>query len=138
MPLSTEFRSDGRGLELVGSGVLTAQEILEAKRALLRSPERLKDLHYALIDVSNITELRVTHDDVLEFVTADMQIALIVPRQMAVAVVAPTDLAFGVARMWEGFAEVTRWNRHVFRSRAEAEPWLRPWVEGRPPAGPHP
>ncbi|HUO65625.1 MAG TPA: hypothetical protein VMT97_18040 [Terriglobales bacterium] len=138
MPLSIEFLSGGRGLELVGSGVLTAQEILEAKGALLRSPERLRELHHALIDITDVTELRVTHDDVLEFVTADMQIALIVPRPMAVAVVAPGDLAFGVARMWEGFAEVTRWNRHVFRSRPEAELWLRPWVEGRLPAGPHP
>jgi hypothetical protein len=62
-----------------------------------------------------------------------MQIALSVPRAPAVAIVAPSDLAFGIARMWEAFAEVTRWNTHVFRSRAEADPWLRPWAGGRPP-----
>jgi hypothetical protein len=123
---------------LAGSGVLSAREILETKAALLRSPERLKGLHYALIDLGDATEVRVTRDDVVELVAADMQIALVVPRPMAVAIVAPGDLAFGVARMWEGFAEVTRWNTHVFRSRAEAESWLRPWIESRPPAGPRP
>jgi hypothetical protein len=133
---STEFLSDGRGLQLVGSSVLTAREILEAKAGLLRSPERLKGLHYALIDLADVTEVHVTHDDILELVAADMQIALVVPRPIAVAVVAPGDLTFGVARMWESFAEVTRWNTYVFRSRAEADSWLRPWVEARPPAGP--
>jgi hypothetical protein len=116
--------------------VLTAQEILEAKAGLLRSPGRLKGIHYALIDMSDVTELHITRDDVLEFVAVDMQIALIVPRRLAVAIVAPGDLAFGVSRMWEAFAEVTRWKTHVFRSRAEAEPWLRPWVGGPLPAGP--
>jgi hypothetical protein len=136
VPFSTEYLNDGRGVQFAGSGVLTAQEILEAKTGLLRSPERLKGLHYTLIDMSDVTELHVTRYDVLEFVAADMQIALTVPRRMAVAIVAPGDLAFGVSRMWEAFAEVTHWCTHVFRSRAEAEPWLRPWIEGRPPAGP--
>ncbi len=86
--------------------------------------------------MTDVTELSITRDDVLEFVQVDMQIALIVPRPLAVAIVASSDLAFGIARMWEAFAEVTRWNTHVFRSRAEADPWLRPWAEGRLPAEP--
>ena len=136
MPFSTEYLNDGRGVQIAAAGVLTAQEILDAKAGLLRSPERLKGLHYALIDMSAVTELHITRYDIPEFVAADMQIAMIVPRRMAVAIVAPGDLAFGVARMWEAFAEVTRWHTHVFRSRAEAGSWLRPWVEGGQAAGP--
>jgi hypothetical protein len=128
--------SEGRGVHLAGTGPLTGREILEAKTRLLRAPDRLKGLHYGLVDVTDVTELSITRDDVLEFVQVDMQIALIVPRPLAVAIVAPSDLAFGIARMWEAFAEVTRWNTHVFRSRGEADPWLRPWAEGRLPAEP--
>ena len=127
MPFSTEWVSEGRGVYLAGTGLLTG---------LLRESDSLKRLHYGLIDLTDVTELRVTRDDVLEFVQVDMQIALIVPRPLAVAIVAPGDLAFGIARMWEAFAEGTRWNTHVFRSRTEADPWLRPWAEGRLPAGP--
>ena len=136
MPFSTEWVSEGRGVQLSGTGPLTGREILEAKIRLLRVPDRLKGLHYGLVDVTDVTELSITRDDVLEFVQVDMQIALIVPRPLAVAIVAPSDLAFGIARMWEAFAEVTGWNTHVFRSRADADPWLRPWVEGRLPAEP--
>ena len=136
MPFSTEWVSEGRGVYLSGTGLLTGQEILDAKTSLLRESDRLKGLHYGLIDLTDVTELGVTRDDVLEFVQVDMQIALNVPRALAVAIVAPSDLAFGIARMWEAFAEVTRWNTHVFRSRAEADPWLRPWAEGRLPAEP--
>lgn len=136
MPFSTEWVTDGRGVRLTGTGVLTGREILEAKTRLLGVPDRLHGLHYGLVDMTDVSELHITRDDVLEFVQADMQIALLVPRPLAVAVVAPTDLAFGIARMWEAFAEVTGWNTHVFRSRADAEPWLRPWVEGRGPPDP--
>lgn len=136
MPFSTGWVSEARGVYLAGTGLLTGQEILDAKTSLLRESDRLKGLHYGLIDLTDVAELRVTRDDVLEFVQVDMQIALSVPRALAVAIVAPSDLAFGIARMWEAFAEVTRWNTHVFRSRAEADPWLRPWAEGRLPAEP--
>jgi hypothetical protein len=136
VPFSTEWVTEGRGVYLAGTGLLTGQEILDAKTRFLRESDRLRGLHYGLIDLTAVTELRVTRDDVLEFVQVDMQIALLVPRALAVAIVAPSDLAFGIARMWEAFAEITRWNTHVFRSRAEADPWLRPWVEGRLPAEP--
>lgn len=131
MPCSISWVSDGRGAHLTGTGLLTGPEILEAKAGLLRAPDRLRGLHYGLVDVTDVTELRITRADVLEFVQVDMRIAAIVPRPLAVAIVAPSDLAFGIARMWEAFAEVTGWNTHVFRARAEADPWLRPWVEGR-------
>jgi hypothetical protein len=98
--------SEGRVVYLAGTGLLTGQEILDAKTKLLRESDRLKGLNYGLIDLTDVTELRVTRDDV------------------------------GIARMWEAFAEVTRWNTHGFRSRAEADPWLRPWAEGRLPAEP--
>ena len=131
MPFSTEYLPDGRGVHMSGTGLLTGQEILEAKAGLLRAPDRLTGLAYGMVDVTDVTELRITRDDVMEFVAVDVRIAALVPRAVAVAVVAPGDLAFGLARMWEAFAEVTGWNTHVFRSRADAEPWLRPWIEGR-------
>jgi len=136
VPFSTEYLPDGRRVHLTGTGLLTGQEILDAKAGLLRSPDRLKGLACGLVDVTDVTELRITRDDVLEFVAVDVRIAALVPRAVAVAVVAPGDLAFGLARMWEAFAEVTGWTTHVFRSRAEAEAWLRPWVEGRLPDAP--
>lgn len=131
MPFSTEYLPDGRGVHMTGTGLLTGQEILAAKAGLLRAPDRLTGLAYGMVDVTDVTELRITRDDVMEFAAVDVRIAALVPRALAVAVVAPGDLAFGLARMWEAFAEVTGWNTHVFRSRADAEPWLRPWIEGR-------
>ena len=133
MSFSTEFLDDGRGVRFVGRGRLTGQEILEAKAGLLRSPDRLKTLTYALVDVTDIDALSISREHVLEFVVVDVQIAAVAGRPVAVAIVAPSDLAFGIACMWEAFVELTGWRTHVFRSRAEAEPWLRPFIEGREP-----
>jgi hypothetical protein len=44
---------------------------------------------------------------------------------MLVAIAAPRDYAFGMARMWQAFVEDTGWNTAVFRSRAAASDWLR-------------
>ena len=133
MSFSTEFLDDGRGVRFVGQGRLTGQEILEAKAGLLRSPDRLKTLTYALVDATDIDALGISREHVLEFVVVDVQIAAVAGRPVAVAIVAPSDLAFGIACMWEAFVELTGWRTHVFRSRAEAEPWLRPFIEGREP-----
>jgi hypothetical protein len=45
---------------LAGAGLLTGQEILDAKTRLLRESDSLKRLHYGLIDLTDVTELRVT------------------------------------------------------------------------------
>ena len=43
--------------------------------------------------------------------------------------VAPADVAFGLARMWEILAEGIGWQTQVFREPAAAEAWAR---AGRP------
>jgi len=42
----------------------------------------------------------------------------------AVAIVAPKDEVFGMARMWEMMVVFTEWKIQVFRSREEADLWL--------------
>lgn len=43
---------------------------------------------------------------------------------LKVAVVAPSDVYFGLARMYEVFSDVIRWNFVVFRAADAALAWL--------------
>ena len=45
-------------------------------------------------------------------------------RDASVAIVAPKDSLFGMARMWEVYVEATGWRTKVFRSSEEALPWV--------------
>ena len=41
------------------------------------------------------------------------------------AIVAPRDLEYGLSRMWQAFVEDNGWETMVFRSREQAEEWVR-------------
>jgi hypothetical protein len=54
----------------------------------------------------------------------DMQIAKLTPEGVVVAVISPSDVDFGMARMWRVFSHETGWEIGVFRSWEGAADWL--------------
>lgn len=72
-------------------------------------------------DIST-AELRVVAEQ-------DKRIAALAPPGILIAIVAPHDHGFGLARMWEVFVEGTGWETMSFRSRSDAEVWLREQVK---------
>lgn len=124
MPGTIEFVEDGRGLVFSGSGVLTGQEILEAKEALAADEVPLRTVKFALVLLEDVTAVDVTIGDLRAAAIVDRRLARMMPNA-AVAIVAPRDHDFGIARMWEAIADVPEWTTYVFRSREEADAWLR-------------
>ncbi len=124
MPGTIEFVEDGRGLVFSGSGVLTGQEILEAKEALAADEVPLRTVKFALVLLEDVTAVDVTVGDLRAAAIVDRRLARMMPNA-AVAIVAPRDHDFGIARMWEAIADVPEWTTYVFRSREEADAWLR-------------
>ena len=130
MSFTPEFVDQGRGIVFTAAGDLTAQDILATKRDLLARPELLRPLVHALVLLDDATRFEPTNEDIRDIAAADTRISLLAPN-VSVAVVAPTDYLFGLSRMWEVFAEATAWRIAVFRSRAEADAWLRMEVASR-------
>jgi hypothetical protein len=115
----TTFTEEDTCLLCVGVGTVNASEILEAKAAL--DLNRLKEILFAIVDLQEATDLRLTVSDLA---IVDQALSKVAPNA-CVAVVAPRDLHFGLARMWEIFVQATKWNTHVFRTSAEACSWAR-------------
>jgi hypothetical protein len=124
VPGTIEFVEDGRGLVFSGSGVLTGQEILEAKEALAADEVPLRTVKFALVLLVDVTAVDVTVGDLRAAAIVDRRLGQMMPNA-AVAIVAPRDHDFGIARMWEAIADVPEWTTYVFRSREEADAWLR-------------
>ena len=40
-------------------------------------------------------------------------------------IASPTDLGYGLSRMWEVLSDQSGWEMQIFRSRAEAERWIQ-------------
>lgn len=123
MPYTTEFIQGGRGMVHTGAGVLTGEELIEGSLRLRAEMLRGGRVEYGMSDLTAVTELRVTADDLRRLAEAQLVTAQILPRAIA-AVVAPSDHIFGMARMWEAYADATGWDTRVFRDRASAEQWI--------------
>ena len=123
MPYTIEFVESGSGIVFRGSGVLTEDELVEIRRGLTSDAEAMHLFAFVLIDLERVVELRLNREGVRRLVALDERLAQLVP-DMVVAVIAPSDHMFGIARMWETDAEGTGWTIQVVRSRSEVESWL--------------
>jgi hypothetical protein len=110
-----EYRIDhaARVVVVTYSGVVTNEDFL-----LGQQDYGALDAGYAfLVDLSNTTDFSVGTDDLRRLA------ARFTPeRRRVCAVVAPSDVAFGLSRMIEVFAQNPRFS--VFRSEPEAREWL--------------
>jgi hypothetical protein len=120
---STKFVEQGRGLFFVGCGAVTCCEIYRAKIALAERRDLLRGVVFANVDFHETTELNVSPGDIRQLAHLDAHLARTIPNAI-VAIVAPKDSIFGMARMWEVFAESTGWRTGVFRSSDEACAWV--------------
>jgi hypothetical protein len=124
MPYTTDFIDDMTGVLHVGSGVVLGIEVLAGTIEVHRDAERARRLAYSLVDLTEALELRITPEELRQIAIEDHRNAAVIPR-LIVAIVAPRDHPFGMARMWEAFVEDINWRTGVFRTRSEARDWLR-------------
>jgi hypothetical protein len=129
MPFPLEFWDGERGVYEAGIGHVTGPEVLAATRAILATAQTRK-LVYTLVDLSQATAINFTPDDMLTLLQIDRQLAPLMPNAV-VAIIATTDAHFGTARMWEGWVHDMGWITQVFRTRDEAEHWLRSELRAR-------
>jgi hypothetical protein len=123
MPITYHFKPDERLVILVHVGAVTDDEFLSFYKALYE--DTLLDKSFNLL-----VDLRQTESSVRS-ATALNKFADFVRRQYVgttarpkVAVVAPEDISFGLARMYEAFSSAVPWEFVVFRSADDALAWL--------------
>lgn len=125
MPVSVASVQDGTGLLFICAGDVTAKDLLDAKDLLLETPTRLRECRFAIVDLGLVSSLQLSSEGVRRIADKDRELAIITRPGLPVAVLAPNDLAYGLARMWEIFVENTGWETIVFRVREEGENWVR-------------
>lgn len=123
-------------LELLCHGTVEGVQFVTKTRESLEHP-RYPALVGQLVDLRQADSLAINRDQIRTIVELDLQGSEKAPDCEKVALVAPEDLIFGYARMYELTLEgrIPGWEVGVFRTRPEALAWLG--VEDRPdaPAG---
>jgi hypothetical protein len=121
MPWTADYFASGAHMRF--SGVTTGDEIL---RANAEFHERVYSPgpRFVLADLSAIERLDIDRDDVSRIVDHNLGVAASAMPDLAVAVVAPDLVPFGMTRMWEIQTWQTGWRTKIARSRSEAMAWL--------------
>lgn len=129
MPYSTEVIDEGRGILHIGSGIVSGEEILSSAQGILKMVQEGLSPHYALTDLSKVTEFNVTSDEIRKNADINIAISRYAP-SVRVAIIAPSDHVYGIARMWQVHSNKTGWVSEIFRNTEEAKEWLKGSASG--------
>ena len=127
MTVEVKHLGDG-GVLLLGTGVVTGDEILDAKARFFGSEAATGAVVYLLADFSASIRAEISEAQVRAIAERDRAAAAVNPT-MVMAVVGRQDLVYGLGRMWETMLETAPIETRVFRDRAEAEQWIATKVE---------
>jgi hypothetical protein len=132
LSISIEESADRSGILYTAAGSITAHQLFSALdqiQSLGKSGHRWTFCQHDFIAAGT---LECSSHQIRNLAqTAKGSLTSIFPKGTAVAFVAPSDLYFGLARMWLVYAEETGWEIAVFRSRTESEHWIEGRVRAR-------
>ena len=129
MPIEILATADNLGVLISASGSFSEQDYLQFFRNLHTQESESPSGHlYAVSDFSGVTDTTVSSAAVAE-VAHLFQSNL--NNKSILAIIAPKDLEFGLSRVFEQRVAKTDDLVRVFRSRPEAESWIRESLKQR-------
>ena len=123
MPVRLATIAQGQGLVYSAYGRVTGPDFVAANEEALKLP--LGEIVFSVVDHSGASELYYDGNHIKRIVEQDKQLMQLVRPGLLVAVIAPTNLEFGLSRMWQQMAAITGWEILVVRTRDEADRWVR-------------
>jgi len=122
VPYKIKYLDDG-GVITIYSGIVTDDDIIGSIKDKCTSPDKIRSYRYAITDCTHVDEFEVTPQGMIENAEISKKVALL-NRNILVVGVYPDDLAYGMGRLWQGYADVTGWTTIVVRNMDEAQKWL--------------
>jgi hypothetical protein len=118
MPASYQIDTDRRIILSSASGKLTDQDLREHQRAVLADPDFEPTLNQ-LWDLQQVEQLDISTAAIRDLANSRSYAA-----ETKRAVVAPRDVLYGTARMFQTLHEEAPEDFQVFRDVGEAKGWL--------------
>ena len=129
MPIEIRDADGGLGNIIRGWGVVTEEEfVVTYKQHLTQFNDRFRKYRYSLTDWTAVTEVKVSIK-VVELISELCKDAWEFHPDAVDAIAADADITFGLSRMWEMLTDVISWETMVFRSRVDAEAWIKERVK---------
>lgn len=128
MPVQNITTDNGLGVVTRCWGVLGADEFLAAIRDRYTPDDALKRIRYFITDHTDVERFDIWADDIYALTKITTAASEKNPH-IHLASVVPSEVGFGLVRMWHGYAHALPWQFRLCRSRLEAEGWLRECID---------
>ncbi len=122
MPYTITHDENRGGVIATYSGAVTPEEIFNSLVERFDDTERGAALNYSIGDFTNASGLSLSASNVREL-AARAQNVLRRQENLTVAIVAPSDIAFGIGRMIQMYSSRNE-GIAVFRTLTEAQAWI--------------
>ncbi len=124
MPIELKYLNEGTGIEMIGKGTVSGEEICNVLNEIY-SGEILLKQKYQIWYFINVEDFDFPKNDFTRMVDQDIEASKINPN-IIIAIVGKQDLIYGIARMWEMHMEVEEsgFETMVFRKKEDAEAWI--------------
>ena len=124
MPYEITYLETDGGVLTKYFGIVTDSDILHSIKERFSSDDRVSSYRYAITDCSNVEKFDVSPEVMKESAKVSKKVSMI-NKNMVVVAIMPTDLEFGMGRMWQAYAYETGWNIVIVRTKDEADIWLK-------------
>ncbi len=124
MPFEIIIDKNGKRSVAKYFGELTASEILESIKERFSDIDKLKKFKIIIADYTDVTHFDTENADVRDYAEIYLK-ASAHNKDVIMIGIMPTDLQFGLGRMWEAYAQGMPWPHQIFRSMGEARVWLK-------------
>jgi len=117
-----KFLEQGKGAEILATGVVRGQEVIAALREIY-DPRHLDRQEYQIVDKSHCTEYAVTADEIATIAEVDRQASLVNPN-IVIAVIESHHLQFSLTELWQAHLGDCVFPTKSFQSRGAAMQWI--------------
>jgi hypothetical protein len=127
MTIQVNYLENGIGIEIIASGIVTGEEVIEAHKEIYNE-ENFKKQKYKIVDRTDCTKYQVYPEDIEKIAEMDDEASRINPN-LIIAVISTTSLQHGMTRMWQAYMKNNVFITKNFQDRISADNWINSYIE---------
>ena len=127
MTVQVKYLENDIGIEIIASGIVTGEEVIEAHKEIYNE-ENFKKQKYKIVDRTDCTKYQVFPENIEEIAEMDDEASRINPN-LIIAVISTTSIQHGMTRMWQAYMKNNVYITKNFQDRISADNWINSYIE---------
>jgi len=117
------FNENDGGVFTTYTGTVTDADMINSAKERLSLVENLNPIKYFFSNFTDVDNFKVTPSGIQTISTIATTASKINNDLLLVAIV-PSDLEYGMGRMWQAYSDELNWKTYMARTKEEASEWL--------------